>query len=617
MRRLLIPLLAAVLPVVAIARPASAAIPTIAAFGVSRYVGPTDIAPTTQVPSTAPKVLLLGDSTMAALRWEPVSQANLAGLDYDLDVESCRTISVPSCRGREGYRPPNTIEALTELQPGAYDELVLMVGYNESYATFQQSIVALPPLLRAKGFKHVTWLTFHVAGTYQPPLGGDASYRSNNVLLDKLASESGGFVSLLDWDTFVDDRNGEYVTADGAHLTTTGAYALASFIRAGVTFLWSGAGAPVASLAREQQVTEVPVGFTFTPHPGRVLDTRTGYGAPRAGLVRQGTAVRISTRDEGVPETATTAVLNVTAVSPSAASFVTVYPCTAALPTASVLNLQRGQVRAASTIATLDADGGVCVYAQQAMHLVVDLVGFGESTGELLLGPVSPSRQLDTRTARTPLAPFVPVSVPLRLDAAGVSAVMLNVTVTAPAMAGYLSVYPTASNGTCGTPPLASSVNTGRNETIANRVNAAIGDPAHPAVCLVSSVRTDVVIDLIGTYRAGTEGAWSSTAPVRVMDTRIGLGATGQQTAFVVSVPPANAVELTLTAVEPRRDAFVTAYPSRPDATCGAAPLASAVNVMAGAVAANSVIVAAPTGRVCVFASAPMHLVADVSGRTA
>ena len=67
-------------------------------------------------------------------------------------------------------------------------------------------------------------------------------------------------------------------------------------------------------------------------------------------------------------------------------------------PTTSNLNFVAGDVVANFVIVQPDADGNVCVYAHNATHVVVDLMGTlsdGFTAG-------APQRLLDTRVANLP-----------------------------------------------------------------------------------------------------------------------------------------------------------------------------------------------------------------------
>jgi hypothetical protein len=66
----------------------------------------------------------------------------------------------------------------------------------------------------------------------------------------------------------------------------------------------------------------------------------------------------------------------VTAVGPGAAGYVTVYPCGGERPNASTLNFSAGEIVANGVITPLADDGTVCLYAQRATDLVVDVNGY-------------------------------------------------------------------------------------------------------------------------------------------------------------------------------------------------------------------------------------------------
>jgi peptidoglycan hydrolase-like protein with peptidoglycan-binding domain len=192
-----------------------------------------------------PRILMIGDSTLAALAWYPGSQAGFEGLDYVLDAQSCRAVTAPSCVGRvdrrtgRRIRPANALSVLQSHRRGSFDELVLMVGYDEAYSAFRTSVDVITQAARDRGIDHITWLTFRTDVSYVPPLGAarDHSYRSNNSLLADAAHRSGGFISLLDWNSYVNGRSG-LVERDGVHLTAAGASAAARLIRDAVVSHW-------------------------------------------------------------------------------------------------------------------------------------------------------------------------------------------------------------------------------------------------------------------------------------------------------------------------------------------------------------------------------------------
>ncbi len=111
--------------------------------------------------------------------------------------------------------------------------------------------------------------------------------------------------------------------------------------------------------------------------PGRVLDTREGIGAPKAPVDQTPLALKL-TGARGIPNSGVSAVLlNVTVVTPSAATFVTVYPAGDAQPTASNLNAVAGQVVPNMVLGRLGTDGSVSIFnAIGTTDLVADVMGY-------------------------------------------------------------------------------------------------------------------------------------------------------------------------------------------------------------------------------------------------
>ena len=123
-------------------------------------------------------------------------------------------------------------------------------------------------------------------------------------------------------------------------------------------------------------------GFLPLDEPRRVLDTRTGF-ATVDGVDAGGGAVAADAVHEvtvagraGVPGSAASVVLNVTAVDASAAGFATVFPCGVPRPLASNVNFVAGATVPNSVIAKVGADGKVCIYSSQKIDAVIDIAGY-------------------------------------------------------------------------------------------------------------------------------------------------------------------------------------------------------------------------------------------------
>jgi hypothetical protein len=132
-----------------------------------------------------------------------------------------------------------------------------------------------------------------------------------------------------------------------------------------------------------------------------------------------------------------------------------------------------------------------------ATHVVADVAGWYGSSAGGLFTPVAPARLLDTRSgAKVGPDGTVAVQVTGRagVPASGVSAVVLNVTVTEPSTLGYLTAWPAGE-----TRPLASNLNFNAGQTVPNLVVVKVG--AGGMVNLFNkSGGTHVVADVAGWY---------------------------------------------------------------------------------------------------------------------
>jgi hypothetical protein len=342
------------------------------------------------------------------------------------------------------------------------------------------------------------------------------------------------------------------------------------------------------------------------------LDTRAG-ARPAAGSVVKVQVAGVA----GVPSTATSAVLNLTAVNSEGFGFVTAYACDKAQPTASSFNPRPGEITSNLVSAPLAADGSVCLFTSLSTDLIADLAGF-HPAGSSYVG-VNAERMLDTRTGTKPAGGQ---TLTLKVTGTGTAnvpadakAVFLNVTTINAVGNGFITVYP------CGSAqPLASSANTQVGQVRANLVAAKVGTGGN--VCIYTQGTTDIIVDLQG-YEPVTSN-YVPLVPERVLDSRpasqvgySGLKPTGGQTlevkvtGFGTAQIPATAasVLLNLTAVDPDGPGWATVYP------CGSPrPDTSNINFQAGAISNLVSAKVGDGGRVCIYTQNSVHLVADVDG---
>ncbi|MGB8861236.1 MAG: hypothetical protein WCC60_18405 [Ilumatobacteraceae bacterium] len=123
-------------------------------------------------------------------------------------------------------------------------------------------------------------------------------------------------------------------------------------------FTWHSAG------SRGNTAFAAAPGFTGVT-PARLLDTRNGVGAPAAPVGPAGSINLQVTGRGGVPASGVTAVvLNVTAASPTATSYLTVWPTGAAQPNASNLNYVAGQTVPNLVIVKVGTGGQVSLFTR-------------------------------------------------------------------------------------------------------------------------------------------------------------------------------------------------------------------------------------------------------------
>ena len=377
-----------------------------------------------------------------------------------------------------------------------------------------------------------------------------------------------------------------------------------------------GPAVPVASRLSSPPptgaVTAIGGQTTFMPvDPVRVLDTRSGTGRGAAGAISAGSTVTLDlSRVAGEPASARGAALNVTVNAPTTDGFLTVYPCSSARPMASNVNFSAGETVPNLVDVALGSGGQVCLFSSASTHLVADLSGwFVAGSDGSSLTTRSPVRVLDTRSGD----PIQEVTLSLDgLVPAAATAVAMNVTVTGPARAGFLTVHP------CGSArPTASNLNYDAGQTVPNLVTVRVG--VARSVCVFSSSPTHVLVDLAGWF-GPRGGGLTPVVPARLLDTRDGKGGwlgrlgAGQEIDLALGghnqVPSGTSgVVLNVTVTDADGAGYLTVYP------CGTSrPTASNLNYGGGSTRANLVVVQlSSSGSVCFYASSRASVVVDLA----
>jgi hypothetical protein len=386
-----------------------------------------------------------------------------------------------------------------------------------------------------------------------------------------------------------------------------------------------------------------PSGFTPGPaNPGyyhpvtptRILDTRNGTGGFSGRL---GTGCHFELQMAGVggvPTSGVTAVvLNATVTQPSRSGYLTIYPTEAPLPAASNLNFVAGQTVPNLVTVKMGANGKVRLYnAAGQAHVIFDVVGwYGDPSGGATFNPLPPARIVDTRIGRGwpgkvghdgSITVDVTGTFGSGVPASGVTAVVVNATVTEPTAGSFLTVWPADA-----AKPNASNLNFGPGQTVPNLVIVRVGagGAADGKVNIYNAAgQVHVIFDVVGWY--GDPSVMGSTvfrslSPTRIVDTRLGVGwggalghnGTAGVDVTVGSVPSsAKAVIVNATVTEPTAGSFLTVYPF--DAP--QRPTASNLNFGPGQTVPNLVMVKVPpNGFVNVYnAVGQVHVIFDVVG---
>ncbi|MCA1824751.1 MAG: hypothetical protein LC640_10945, partial [Frankia sp.] len=315
----------------------------------------------------------------------------------------------------------------------------------------------------------------------------------------------------------------------------------------------------VLSLRDEQQAPHlsgpipadvVPLGTMSTfraVSPVRVLDTRSGLGAP-AGKVTGSITLPIrgvATNAGPVPDNATAVVLNVTAtggtsgVTPMGGTLgtqVTVLP-SGRFSDWSNLIFAPGQTVANSVTVALGADGAITLGSYE-VHLIADLTGWYEAGTALdRFTPLDPRRIADTRRGlgvaqmgRVGAGSYVDLQVVGALGTADgdtvavpadAHAVVLNITATQATSSTDVRAYPTPGDNSF---PRVSTLNVVPGETAPNLAVVRVGTDGRIRLRNAAG-QVHLIVDLVGYYAAGAGAAFLPVLPLRVLSTRSAVGA--------------------------------------------------------------------------------------------
>lgn len=302
--------------------------------------------------------------------------------------------------------------------------------------------------------------------------------------------------------------------------------------------LGAGAGGLVgpAAMPSPPSATLDAAGRFVPLPPVRVFDTRADETPPGPkGTVGPDGSIDVQiTGVGGVPANAIAVVMNVTATNTQAASFVTAYPAGTSRPVASSLNIGRpGQTRANLVTVPVGAGGRVSLYSLAPADLIGDVAGYyvdqdvAVARGRFVA--LTPQRIFDTRPGEPAPGPKGTLAAGESIDvkvlgvgdvpSSGVAAVVINITGTESAAAGFLTAYPSGDDV-----PGTSTVNlSAAGATAANLAIVPVGDNGSIAIFSLNGAHalgdvTGYITD--ATASAVETGLLVPVAPFRVFDSR-------------------------------------------------------------------------------------------------
>ena len=248
---------------------------------------------------------------------------------------------------------------------------------------------------------------------------------------------------------------------------------------------------------------------TYKPlsDPTRILDTRSGTGAPQADIAADGTLTLTmdgdNTNGAGLPSSGITAVaLNLTAVPIGSGDngFLLTYPDGISLPNISTLTYEAvsGKPQAGTILIPVGSDGKIDIYnaSSHAVNLVGDLSGyFTTATTGQYYHPLNSTRILDTRqttalAANAGLTIANPASI-----LANNPTLVLNITTTLEGGNGVLQAYPASAAR-----PTASIIDFMGDQDVANLALLNTATANSFTIYNSSAVATQVVIDTNGYF---------------------------------------------------------------------------------------------------------------------
>jgi hypothetical protein len=286
---------------------------------------------------------------------------------------------------------------------------------------------------------------------------------------------------------------------------------------------------PASAASNQVTPTEPPPGDLFTGiAPTRIIDSRPpplqhgpfstpwGAAATREVTVADGVTV---------PADADAVTLNVTVTQTNAVSYLSIWPKGETQPTVSSLNWDAGWTVPNAVTVKVGTGGKINVYNNAGTaNVIIDVVGYYKAGSGAGFTSVDPTRIIDSRPPPLQHGPYnTPWGAATTREVtvadgttvpADADSVVLNVTVTQTNAVGYLSIWPKGQ-----VQPTVSSLNWDAGWTIPNAVTVKVGTGGKINV-YNNAGTANVIIDVVGYFKAGTGVTFHPLSPERILDSR-------------------------------------------------------------------------------------------------
>lgn len=363
-------------------------------------------------------------------------------------------------------------------------------------------------------------------------------------------------------------------------------------------------------------------GHFVSMNPTRSFDTRR---AEDGGALKGGTTRYLTYKKDQIDPRVNAIVFNMSVMNATKDTYVTAWSGRGPVPNASSVTARKGETRSTQVTIPIRRDKNGAAHIALYNHagsadVITDMAGaYGtgkQQDGETYTGyePQSPKRVADTRNEGGPVGAGKTRKIDLSdAVAPDTDSVTVNLSAIRPSQRGYLSLFPGDANSG-GT----SALNTQPGQTTSNQVTVKLGKDK--SLKLYNSAGSaNVALDLLGSYRPGSENLYYGTDPVRVTDTRNGGGTShikgalgsGEETdvPFPGDAEKAVAANATFTGTSDSRPTYVSTWAH------GDRPGTANLNLAPGKTASNAAAAELSDGKAKVYNNAgKTHLIVDASG---